>query len=88
MAARICFDQSVSYYSSACFNRNINSGLEQAVTLQPCDWISVQKDLEMTGAGHGNDELMDSRQKDHGNDGILDSRPTDRGNDEGGGLRE
>ena len=39
----------------------------------------------MTGAGHVNDELMDSRQKDHGNDGILDSRPTDRGNDEVGG---
>ena len=62
-------------------NRNINSGLEQEVTLQPYDWISVQNDRGMTGAGHGNDELMDSRQKDHGNDGILDSRPTDCGND-------
>ena len=54
--------QSVEIYS----NRNINSGLEQAVTLQLYNWISVQKDREMTGAGHVNDEIMDSHPRDHG----------------------
>ena len=57
------------------FNRNINSGLEQEVTLQSYGWISVQNDREMTGADHGNDE-------------IMDSRPTDCRNDVGGGPRE